>query len=235
MNKLYKAIWPLVVFSSTLVNAQSPVKLFAELNYNTYSHSDLKDFQKELVGGFNEVELRSGENFDSGLGFTLGADIRDLNTSFFFSYMVTGAKNSYSDISGAVSITQEVDGYFLGGEKRFNFIDSGDLSGLSFGLRGFIFYNTLEVTLDFRVFDSSNSDNLNFNGYGIGVGGRIIYELPIAFFRLGASIGYDLAYTDKLSFNSDSNFHLEDESGDKVKPQWSGLRIGISFRIPVNI
>jgi hypothetical protein len=230
-NSLFLSFVLLLSFQ-TFCWSQSQASLFIEGNFNTFSHSDLLDFQQELVNDIGSVSLRSNDEFDPSFGFTIGFK-SESNTQFFFSYMTTGAKNSYSDDTGAIRITQDLKGFSVGAEHHFAISNEERKNRFYFGLRGLAMYNSLEVSSSVRVFDSSDSSAIRFNGFNLGAGGRLIYEIPVSFFKLRISAGYDLVLSGKILFEENSDFRLENNNGEDVKTGWSGFRTGLGIVIPV--
>lgn len=221
----------ILVFCNNIFAQQG--KIFTELNYNTFSHSSLSDFQIQLVSELSsEINLITTDDFPGNIGFSLGYEITDINTAIFLSYNSTGAKSSYSDYSGAISLEQQLNAISFGGIYLLN-LDKKDRFKL--GLKGFAMFSSLDISSRSELTDQfSSSDSISFNAIDIGIGATLIYEYTISFLILRASLGFDLVLGGKLNFDDIDEAYLLDNSDNEVNTAWSGLRTGIGIAIPIN-
>lgn len=215
----------------SLISYSQNGSVFIELNYNTFSHASLKSFQQEFIEDIPEVPIEVNDNFPSNIGFTLGYKLNNINTSLFFSYNSTGGKISYSDYSGVIRITQPLNAYTFGGEYQIKLSKTNN--NFSLGLRGFSMLSNLKLENYTQVLDNITNENIKFQSINFGVGGRLIYEYPISFFIIKASLGFDMTFGGTLKFKENNDFYLENNNGDKVKTNWSGLRTGLGIEIPI--
>lgn len=208
--------------------------IYIEVNYNTFLHTNLKSFQEEFIADISEIQLIKNDEFPSNIGFTLGYKISAINTSIFTSYTSTGGKVSYSDYSGIIRITQAIQGFTLGSEYLLNLNSKANNKGeFDLGLRGFFTFSELEIESYTSLTDQSETDSVGFNSMDLGGGIRLIYEYPVAFFKLRASFGFDAVIGGKYIFKDDQKLYLEDNSGNQVRNGWTGLRAGIGVTIPM--
>lgn len=213
-------------------NAQSG-SIFAEINYNTFSHEKLKSFQQEFVLDIPEVDVRVNDNFPSYFGFTAGYKINAINTSIFGSYTSTGGKISYSDFSGVIRLTQPVKGYTIGGIYHLNILKNDPDNSFTLSLKGFATYSTLDIQSFNETLGAVTQDEIGVHSIDYGVGVGIIYEYPISVIILRASLGFDAVLGGKLTLDEDSDFFIEDNGGNAVRTGWTGLRTGIGIAIPI--
>lgn len=212
--------------------AQSNISAVVEVNYNTYSHDNLSDFQQELSDDIDEVNLRVNDDFGANVGYTVGVKVEDLDTQFFFSYNSTGGKLSYSDYSGIIRITQLLKAYTVGGEYQFPLTKKESKDQFYLGGRGMINYSALDLKSYSKIEESESSESIDFNSVELGVGIRFIYELPISVVRLRLNAGYDLLFGGDFWFSEDREYTLENNKGEGVKTGWSGFRTGIGVMVP---
>ena len=163
-----KKLFLFLSLSVALCTFSQSGKIFTEINYNTFSHSNLSDFQQELVSELeSDIGVRlTTKDFSGNVGFSLGYEIVDQDMALFFSYNKADIESFYSDVSGRVGIQQVLNGYTLGG---MYLIDINNVD-LKLGLRGFFMYTTLDVETYFEAtgFTSFN-DSLGFSAAEIGV------------------------------------------------------------------
>lgn len=213
-------------------HTQNNISLIVEMNYNTFSHSNLRDFQQELSDDINEVNLHVNDDFGGNIGYSIGIKVEDIDTQFFASYNSTGGKSSYSDYSGVIRLTQLLKAYTIGGEYQFKLSKDNSKEMFYFGARGFINYSNLDLESYSRISDSVSTESIGFNSIDIGVGIRLFYDIPISVVKLRLNIGYDLMIGGDLKFKENNDFSLEDDQGDRVKTGWSGFRSGIGIVVP---
>ncbi|WP_420400117.1 hypothetical protein [Flagellimonas sp.] len=230
MKSIFKFL-TLLLFSHNAI-AQSG-SIFAEINYNTFSHSNLQSFQQEFVQDIPQVDLRVNDDFPAHVGFTVGYKINAINTSIFASYNSTGGKISYSDFSGVIRLTQPLNGYTLGGIYHVSLLRNDRNNALSLSLKGFGTYSTLDIQSYNETLGAVTEEEIGVHSIDYGVGVGLIYEYPISVIRLRASIGFDAVLGNKLTLNDNKDFYIEDNGGSAVKTGWSGLRTGIGIAIPI--
>lgn len=219
--------------SINIISYSQNGEIFMELNYNTFSHSSLKSFQQEFIEDIPEIPMEVNDNFPSNIGFTLGYKLTSINTSLFFSYNSTGGKISYSDYSGVIRITEPLNVYTFGGEYQIKLSKSKTNSPFSLGLRGLTMLSNFEIENYTQISENITNENIKFQSINVGVGGRLIYEYPISFFIIKASLGFDMTFGGTLRYKENNDFYLENNNGDKVKTNWSGLRTGLGIEIPI--
>ncbi|WP_157831432.1 hypothetical protein [Confluentibacter flavum] len=224
-----KAVVIFIIYSSICYSQSG--NIFLEFNYNTFSHTSLKSFQQEFIKDIPEIPIQVNDNFPSNIGFTLGYKVGKINTSLFFSYNSTGGKISYSDYSGVIRITQPLDAYTFGGEYQINF--SKNKEGFSLGLRAFSMLSNLTVENYTQILNNITDEKVKLQSINFGLGGRLIYEYPVSFFIIKASLGFDITFGGTLKFKENNDFYLENNNGEEVKSNWSGLRTGLGVEIPI--
>lgn len=222
----------LMFFTYIKISAQNNISAIVEINYNTFSHNDLRDFQQQLRGDINEVDLLVNDDFGANIGYSIGIKVERINTQFFASYNSTGGKISYSDFSGIIRLTQLLKAYTLGAEYQFKLSQNSSKQELYLGGRGFINLSQLDLESYSRISNSVSSESLGFNSLDLGFGVRLIYDIPISIIKLRLNAGYDFVLGGKLNFKDNSDFYLEDDQGDAIKTGWGGFRSAIGIVIP---
>jgi hypothetical protein len=220
----------LLFFATVGVFSQNGKILF-EANYNTFSHTSLSDFQKEFKDDLQEIPIQTTDDFSGNIGFTLGYEMVGANVTIFVSYNTTGGKLSYSDFSGVVRITEILKAYTLGGEYLIHFSKTNN--NFTLGLRGFGMFSTMELKNYTKILEDITKENIDFQSINLGIGARVLYEYPVSFFIIRASLGFDLTFGGTLRVKENSEFRLENNAGDKVKTNWTGLRTSVGVAIPI--
>lgn len=223
----------LLFFAHLSATAQSNISAVAELNYNTFSHASLNEFQQQFIRNISEVNLRVNDDFGANIGYSIGIKAKEINTQFFVSYNSTGGKISYSDFSGVIRITQLLEAYTLGGEYQFNLSKKSRKEMFYFGARGFVNYSKLDLENYSKIYDAQSSESIDFHSIDLGLGIRFIYDIPISIVKFRLNIGYDLVLPGDFKFNDNNESTLVDDNGDNVKTGWSGFRSGIGIVFPL--
>jgi len=210
-------------------NAQNG-ELFVDLNYSTFSFSQLRELQDDQLKGVKDYPLAVNDDFSSNIGFTLGYKINN-QFAAYFSYNTTGGKISYADYSGVIRLTQPLKQYVLGGMYTFPLLENSE--NFRFGFKAFASFTSMEINSYSKLLDNSSEDSIELRSTGLGIGPTLIYEQPIWKVRLRFSMAYDLVFNGKLTLKDNDDMHLEDSSGDDIKADWSGIRAGIGISIPI--
>lgn len=230
--KKTQAVIILMAFVCLNIQAQNNISAIVEVNYNTFSHNSLKDFQQQLRNDINEVNLEVNDDFGANIGYSFGIKVEDINAQFFASYNSTGGKISYSDFSGLIRVTQLLKAYTLGGEYQIKLSNDNSKNVFYFGARGFVNFTQLDLESYSKISDIVTNETIDFNSIDFGIGARLIYDIPISVVKLRLNLGYDLMLGGELKFKENSDFYLEDNQGDAVKTGWSGFRSGIGIVVP---
>lgn len=213
----------------TITSLSQTGKIFGEFNYNTFSHSILKEFQKEFTANLPQVPFVTGDDFPANYGFTAGYELVEDNVAIFVSYNFTGGKISYSDFSGSIKLEMPLNTISIGSIYFVNL----DSNQFRLGLKGFTSFTNLKVRSEAKISNNSNLEELEFNSTDFGIGVQLNYEYPISFFILKVNAGFDFVFGGKLLFKDNKENFLIDNSGDQVKTEWTGFRTGIGIAIPI--
>jgi hypothetical protein len=207
------------------------LEFFTDFNIGLLSHQPLKKFHNDLVNEIPFNNIETTDIFKYNYGFTVGLKIKSINTSFFFSNRVSGAKSSTSDFSGLIRVTNELKGFSFGGiyEKEIKKFTKGNLY---LGFKGMVTFSKFNLESETRI-STVNLDSFNFNSTDFGIGTLITYKYPIGFMFLRAYIGVDLFLGGKLKFEEIEGAHLTFNDGDTVTTGWSGITTGIGLSIPL--
>lgn len=227
-----KSILLIFIFFITGNSFSQSGKIFAEINYNLFSHSLLSEFQQEFIGDMPAtIPIETVDDFPSNIGFTVGYEIENVNTSIFMSYNSTGGKISYADFSGFIKLEQLLTGITFGGIYD---IPLDKKNRFKLGIKGFVMLSSLDIESSSMIGSDTNNDSLSFDSIDYGLGTQFRYEYPVSFFIIRANIGFDVVLGGKLKFEEVKEANLLNNSGKDVKTGWTGLRTGFGIAIPIN-
>lgn len=229
MRQSFIFIFVLLTVNTTLAQRDY---IFGELNFNTFGHSSLKEFQEEFAADLAEVPVRTNDNFPANFGFTIGYHIKVLNTSFFGAYNTTGGKISYSDFSGIIRLTQPLNGYTIGGIYHLDILEDTGEQSLKVGFKGSVTYSALNIQSYDEQGNIDSAEEIKLGSIDPGIGVSLIYEYPLGFIRLRATVGFDAVFGGKLLFNENREVFVENNAGKPVRTGWTGVRTGVGVAVP---
>jgi len=141
----------------------------------------------------------------------------------------TGSRYSLADYSGKYTLDNIQKGFFPGIKLLYG-TESGYLNGVNLSLEGGAAFSKMEVNEDLKVGEESQKDNIILNATGFYVQPGICYFVNIIpQFKVCANISYYLGF--------EKGYHLpkakdqilyNQETGKPIKPQWDGIRLGIT-------
>lgn len=229
--KYFKTYLLLVfILSATTIKAQD-ILFGASFGGGTFSMNSTKEFNQFISSGlpfkaelttnfppyfFLKVEALYSlpKNFAVGVNFT--------STS-------TGARLSYADYSGNYKLDNVQNGLFAG-IKILNGGAPGKVTGFNLGLEGGVALSKMKIDETMKVFDQATSDNTRVNSMGFYVQPGVYYFIvPKSQFRFSANVSY--------YFGIEKGYHLPNQKDaqlinpdtqKQIKPQWDGVRVGVT-------
>lgn len=218
---------------------QHKVSFWGIISYNTYSMSELKDIQSELLNDilkFN-IPARITESFPPYLGYKIGFAIPVIDTAKrtfsiggFVERGTTGGRIHYQDYSGEIKIDQSAVETSIGAlidyqyslSEKYNF---GLNFAVSYTISSLSYISYLQLGSEFQ------EEELNFSSYSISFEPGIVPSINLLGVRFGIALSYLINIPSKLVFDKFSEAHLVNNQGDKVNINWSGFRLGLQIRI----
>jgi len=152
--------------------------------------------------------------------FALGVNLSSTSTC---------SRLSYADYSGSYKLDNVQNGLFAG-IKILNGEAPGEVTGFNLGLEGGVAFSKMKIDETMKAFDQTTSDNTKVSSMGFYVQPGVYYFIvPKSQFRFSANVSY--------YFGIEKGYHLPDkkdavltnpDTGKPVKPQWDGVRIGVT-------
>ena len=222
----------LIVFFISINIYSQKVEIFTDLHLGAFTNIPLKNFHSELVDDIPFTGLKTTDNFQINYGFSIGLKINKINTSFFYSQKVSGAKTSLKDFSGFISLKNEVKGSTFGAyyEKTIRKIGKGKLY---LGFKGLVTLSNLTLKNDNLIDNNSTRETIIFKSTDFGTGLMLTYRLPVKYLIVKPFLGFDAYFGGKLKLNEVPDAHLIDSDGNDIKTGWTGINAGIGVAIPV--
>ncbi len=224
--------------------AHSQAVFFVKGSYNSFSMSDLKNLQNELLSDLTGIGVpaTATEAYPGYLGFQFGllvpVQVLEKETIFvggFGEFTSTGGRIHYKDYSGEVRADQIAKGYSFGGiiELKRNYSDILDVE-YQFSLR--LVKSKLNNTFFTQIGNATQIEQPSFSSFSFGAEPGITPSMNFGGFRAGLSLSYLFCLPTSLEYDSYANAYLINKNKEKVTIDWSGPRVGIvlSYSLPGN-
>jgi hypothetical protein len=220
---------------------QSSVSFFGIVSYNSNSMSELKDEQRELLSDIkNEnIPVKVTESYPAYFGFKIGflIPVREYSESVLslgglILHSSTGGRIHYEDYSGELRADQIIKATGIGGiinvDSKFN-----SAFALSFNVSVNYLFSSFSNNLFVRAGDQVQIEKPNFSSSSLSIEPQVIPSFRLWKLQLGISISYMIYFPSTLEYDSNSGAYLVNKNGDKIKIDWSGLRIGLFTGISI--
>lgn len=180
---------------------------------------DLLPFKPEATDNFPPYFFYKGEvlyrfsNF-----FTAGINLSTTST---------GARLSLADYSGKYTLDNVQKGIFPG-IKVYLGKALDQSTELNFSLAGGTSFSTMKINEEVSVFDESTTNKQDFNAEGLFVQPGICYfKNIVSNLKIGVEISYYYGFEKGYHFPNERKL-INTHTGKPIKPQWDGIRLGIT-------
>ncbi len=227
-------IFLILLLVSTPVFAQYSIGL--STGYGTYSMRNLKEFQKELLTDFPE-DSRITETFPGFMYYELSAvkwfDDEKYLSGLSIAYGSTGGRIHYRDYSGEVGGNQLIKYFNLTLPFGVKLYDNEKSFRLWLDIKPHVSVSRLDLEFYSRLGNQSDFDSFGFRSLNFGLEAGL--RAQRSFFvnwAIEGFAGYNQNLVKgELFFTQDDQAYLQNEDGDAVKVDLSGLRLslGVSY------
>lgn len=208
---------------TTMFGYSQTIELSVESGLASFNMSELKDIntqeQKRLP-----FKTEITYNFPAYIYYKPMMLINFKRLSFGVStaFYSTGSRISRQDYSGDYIFDMLISSWTPGAEGLVRLFTKNNHS-VQLGLSGGAIFSKLEVNNHLSLYDSVLTKNsITLKGTNIFVIPSIRYNYQVKSIKFGANVGYFTQFLDKpLHLASNS------EEETRIKPDWSGLRVGL--------
>ena len=230
LNHLKTYLVLVLIITATSIKAQD-LLFGAGFGGGTFSMSSTKEFNKVISSGLPfKAELTS--NFPPY--FFLKAEAlysfpKTFAIGVNFTSTSTGARLSYADYSGSYKFDNVQNGLFPG-IKILVGKAPGKVTGINFGLEGGVALSKMKIDEETKVFDQTASNITNVSSMGFYIQPGVYYFLVSkSQFRLSANASYYIGIEKGYHLPNQKDAQLiNPQTGKQIKPQWDGVRIGVT-------
>lgn len=215
------------------INAQENLwTIYGQIGVGTYGMSDMKTMQSQLEAQYSDVGLpvKIIGNFPPYANYQVQI-LRSISTDFaagiHLGYASTGSRVSYRDYSGHIQDDLLLDRISGGVVLRRA---AGQIAGrkLDFSTQISVSHTRFDIREDVRLLEKDLSlQTFSFVSYGLAIEpglNLVLTEHPI---NIDLYTGYQLDYHFAFFLKGNRDAKLTDDSGNKIKPGWSGARLAI--------
>lgn len=219
----------LALFVSNATVAQK-ILVGAGGGYATFSMSDTKDYNQWVQNNLPFTPVVT-DNFPAW--YFLNAEAlycfpRLLAAGLKISTTSTGSRLSLADYSGEYTFDNQQNGWFSS-VKLLLGKAPGTHSGSAFSLEGGMAFSTMTFDEEIVVADLESSDEMEFRARGFFIQPGLNYmQLVGEHLALSANVSYYLGFESGYFVKGNKDRKItNDETGEKIKPNWNGLRVGL--------
>ena len=140
----------------------------------------------------------------------------------------TGSRLHLSDYSGEYTFDNS-QSVWITGIKLLLGKAPGKQSGPCFSVEGGISYSSMNFDEELKVYDEEQTDSQDFNALGFYVQPGVSYLQKMGkHIILSANVSYHLGFEKGYYVKGEKDLKITNlETGEKIKPDWNGLRAGI--------
>lgn len=235
MKRVLHLILLILLFAGE-ANSQQ-ISLGLQSGIGTYSMDELKKINNSVLDGM-PFDAEMVADFPPYLYFRPFVMTRrkGLNLGLNFTYQSTGSRVSSKDYSGEYRFDMVTNSF---GPGAFCEIDLNPYSELR--LTGYtslgLMFSELTVTENLTVLDNPLIDeSYRFKAKYVYAEPGLKLSYPVGFMVIGINAGYMITLKGlQYSLAENSDYYLQSSaSGDPVKPEWNGFRLGLSVVFALN-
>jgi hypothetical protein len=218
------------LYSSLGVFARDMV-IQVQIGQSQYDMSDMHLLQQNIVSEYGSLSIPAEITSEFPSFYYTRVDIiKKFNPryagGFTWTHMEAGGRVHYADYSGHIVSDQIVRSNGYGWYNAWTIRDFNS-SNFMVNMPVYGLWSSLSLSDEMKVFDESENTEYELVALGLALAPSLAFQYKITRLSLTFEGGYQLSYS--------KAFHLKDEEdailrvdGNKLGPNWSGLRIGIA-------
>ena len=228
--KLYMAMT--MIIATTTIEAQI-IFLGGGFGGGTFGMNSVKEYNQTIL---KQLPFKPAikENFPPF--FVYKAEIiyclpDNLSVAINVTSTSTGSRLSLADYSGKYTLDNIQKGLFTGVKLLYGTgLKKGYLNGLNLSMEGGAAFSKMNISEELNVGTESQNDKMDLNATGFYVQPGACYFLNLTKqFKVCANISYYYGIEKGYHLpNNRKQILYNQESGSPVKPQWDGIRLGIT-------
>lgn len=206
-----------------------------EIGYGTYSMTDMKEFQQDILDDSDIAGAKVLENFPGffQMKFSVIAyNFERFSVGVNIGLLSTGGRTYYADYSGSLRIDNKLNGTHLGIMGLFPFYKKNDFL-IDLQLTPSLIFTTSQIESELIIGQNNDSEILDLVSTSITLETGFRLKYNFGKFFVGGFIGANLGLNNGLRLKSDRDALLVDNDGNNVITDWSGFRcssfVGLSL------
>lgn len=225
-------VWPAILLGEDNNNRLLSFEL--DFGIGSYAMKDLKELNDNISSEL-VFKTQTVQNFPIHYrgGLKVLFNINSMAIGPTFSYQSTGSRVSAKDYSAEYKFDQVVSG-FMPGLGFTTGLHQTSLGLLNLNMNLSAIRSTLKMSEQMNFTDGGEqSDNLKLNAWGVGLEPGLSY-----FFLIKSKIGIGVSlsgmvqlYSQAFYKNDKNNQLINPVTNEGVKPNWSGVRLGLVIHI----
>ena len=200
--------------------------------YGGYGMNDLKEWHRDIENG--SLPIASTSTFPAYLNlqiqFVNHSPDKQIGLGFVWDHVSTGGRLAYSDYSGELQADQFLNAESIGALYERNLLITERLSVVP-SVQLLFTFTSLQYEEYLHTSAEVSSTTVLFQSFGAGVSPEVTFRYKIGSWMFSVGGGYHISASQPLAHVGYSRVPLSfiDYSPIDIKPQWSGLRAGITL------
>jgi hypothetical protein len=203
--------------------------------YGTFAMGDVKSLLKEQHRSISGLPAQITHNYPAyGVWTARVLLVRgEGSVGINVKSMSSGARISYRDYSGKITLDHLASAKALGGSvaralwrsKQWEFRLRGDAD---------VLVSRVQLKNQITVYDQQEEEVVDLRSIGIALEPGTVLSYKKGRFSAGLDLGYFLNANGPLHLKGEPEFYLVDGSNNKIAANWSGFRgsLGIAYQFP---
>jgi hypothetical protein len=197
----------------------------------TYSMRDLKNIN-EIITMELPFDTKTVANFPPFLYYSavIKKQISNVNLGIVYSFQSTGSRISGKDYSGEYRFDMLINSSAPGIYNEFILASQGK-SQISFSSIFGVIFSRLKINEFLTVLDENVTDNTyRYKAVNYYLEPGFSFAYPVKFMKIGINTGYLIQFRNNsfYSVENKNDILLNPQSGDLVRPGWTGIRAGLT-------
>jgi hypothetical protein len=208
------------------------MKVNFTLGYGQYAQQDLKEFQNQFLDEF-PVEPKITESFppywyyDASINYLFNDR---LSLGISGTYGSSAGRMHYKDYTGEIMFDVLANYFSIGIPVGFKLNPQNETWQLAAEVTPSIVLSNVDLEFQSRLGTQEERESFKFNSLNVALQPAVALSRKIQKFGLNVLAGYNLTVLKgDVFYKEQDDAYLLNESGEKVKIDWSGFRVGLGI------
>jgi len=232
----------IIIFSFITDSQANQIKVGFSPGFGNYSLSDIKEYQEKIYFYSRRQlkDLKELEQFPDYFNLSAWMEVKHKRHSIGLNYtnLYTGARHTVSDYSGRYAFDMLLTAHRHSACYKYWFYEKPGLNQVL----GFTYlkygntYSKLQVSEILEIHDLGKKEHNKYYSAGgrfVELGLGYVFQ-PLRFLEYSITLGYDKDFSKELKDVEVHESYLRNFRGQKIGPNWSGIRLTVGINISID-